>query len=345
MKKDLLIGIDASTTACKAVVWDCHGKQIASSRREIPLLRPQADWYEQRAEDIHTAMFEALRIIDQLVDTTRLAGICICPQRETFITVDVNGNPLRNAILWMDNRARDWLPDLEWNLGRDNFLNLTGKPPSGNLTTLKLRWLREMEEDVFRHGYKFLDVAAFLNHTLTGKFATGWGIADPTGLFDMKAKCWSEQVMRYLQISPERLPLAYPTGTHIGDISVAASRKTGLQAGLPVFAGLGDGQAGGLALNILQPGACYLSLGTSVVSGTYSCDFLTSRNFRTMFAGNHDGYSLESVILGGTYTIDWFLDYFAKGCSIAALEKEIGKLPPGAEGLILVPYWNSVLNP
>jgi xylulokinase len=97
-----------------------------------------------------------------------------------------------------------------------------------------------------------------------------------------------------------------------------------------VFAGIGDGQAGGLALNILKPGECYLSLGTSVVSGTYWEQYLTSRHFRTMFAGSRGGYSLETVILGGTYTVDWFLRLFGREYSLSDLEVGINSLPEGA---------------
>ena len=323
MAKDLLIGIDASTTGCKVVVWDLEGNQVDQGRCEIPMIKPQAEWHEQDAEDIYKALVVSLLKVTRDGSTNRYAGLCICPQRETFIPVDREGKPLRNAILWMDNRGSDWLPNLEKEIGVENFLNLTGKHPSGNLSLLKMRWLREVEADLFWNSFKFLDIAAYLNFLLTGEFATGWGIADPTGLFDMKTKDWSLEILNYLQIRRDQLPTPFTAGSQIGYITERAAMETGLPQGLPVFAGLGDGQAGGLALNILQPGECYLSLGTSVVSGTYSEEYRTSRNFRTMISGNSEGYSLETVILGGTYTIDWFLGTFGEGYSLKILESEV----------------------
>lgn len=345
MDHDLVVGIDASTTGCKTIIWNLKGQQVSEGRGEIPLLRPRSEWHEQNAVDWYCALIKSLRIAIRSVDTSKIAGLCICPQRETFVTVNESGAPLRNAILWMDNRARDFLPDLAQAIGPERFHRLTGKPLSGNLTLLKLRWLKEFEGEVFRKTTRFWDVAAYLNHAMTGQASTGWGIADPTGLFDMRNKDWADDILRFLQIGKEQLPEAFPAGTPIGSVSPIMAEETGLPLGLPVFAGLGDGQAGGLALNILEPGACYLSLGTSVVSGTYSVDFITSRNFRTMFAGSVDGYSLETVILGGTYTIDWFLESFGMGYTLEALEDGVKAIPPGAEGLVLVPYWNSALNP
>jgi xylulokinase len=345
MTKDYVIGVDASTSACKAIVWDMNGNRVAEGRAEIPLLRSKSDWHEQSAEDWWAGMQIALRTALNGIDLKNLAGLCICPQRETFVPVDESGNPQRNAILWMDVRARSLMPDIECAIGGGYFHELTGKPLSGNLTGLKILWLRENEPDTFKLTSKFLDVAAYLNHQLTGEYGTGHGIADPTGLFDMKGNCWAEEVIGYLGVKVEQMPVAYPAGQVIGLVTEAAASKCGLPVGLPVIAGLGDGQAGGLGVDITRPGDCYLSLGTSVVSGTFTERFVTNQAFRTMYAGIPDAFSLETVILGGTYTIDWFLLNFAGGLSIHQLEDEIRGMPPGSEGLMLVPYWNSALNP
>jgi len=345
MEKDLVVGVDASTTGCKAVIWDLNGEQVAQGRTGIPLLKPRPSWHEQDANDWWTAMAEALRIATCGIDPDRLAGLCICPQRETFVPVDQDGNPLRNAILWMDVRARSLMPDFEKGIGTDRFHRMTGKPLSSNLTVLKIQWLRENEPDLFQQTDKFVDVAAYLNYKLTGEWGTGWGIAGPAGLFDLRDNCWSEEVLYFLGLEVHQVPACYPTGTVIGKVTNKAAPECGLPPGLPIITGLGDGQAGGLGLNITHPGECYLSLGTSVVSGTYTESYLTDPAFRTMIAGIAGGYSLETVILGGTYTLDWFKGFLGESLSLNQLDDRILDLPPGAEGLLLVPYWNSALTP
>jgi sugar (pentulose or hexulose) kinase len=342
--QNLVIGIDVSTTACKAIIWDLQGNPVAEGRAEIPLRKPQANWHEQSAEEWWTALKQSLRQASAQIDRGQLAGLCICPQRETFVPVDESGNPLRNAILWMDERASGLLPFIEENLGPEKFHQITGKPLSGNLTIAKILWLREHELEVFTRTHKFLDVAAYLNHKLTGEYATGWGIADPTGLFDMQRDQWSASILGYLGLQTEQLPIAYPAGTVIGEVTPDTAQTCGLPVGLPVIAGLGDGQAAGLGANITQAGQAYLSLGTSVVSGTYSENYITTLAFRTMY-GIPGAYSLETVLLGGTYTLDWFMENFSGGRSVEQLEAEIREIPPGSEGLMLVPYWNSAMNP
>ncbi len=345
MKKDLVIGVDISTTSCKAIVWDIKGVQVSLGRADIPMVRPELGWHEQKAGDWWDGLAKALRIAIKDIDTQGLAGMCICPQRETFVPVSQAGEPLRNAILWMDIRARSLMPKLEKDIGRQHFHNITGKPLSGNLTVLKINWLREYEPEIFGQTRKFVDVAAYLNFKLTGEWGTGWGIADPTGLFDMRHNCWSGDILGYLRLTTSHMVPCYPTGFVLGKVLDTASQFCGLPPGLPVIIGLGDGQAGGLGLNITQSGDCYLSLGTSVVSGTYTEQYITDRAFRTMVSGVPGGYSMETVILGGTYTVDWFMNNFASDLSIEQLGDQIKDLPPGSEGLVLIPYWNSVLNP
>jgi sugar (pentulose or hexulose) kinase len=343
VEKDLVIGIDASTTGCKAIIWTHQGEQIASGRCEINQLNPKIDWHEQSALDWWQALRKATSMAIADIDSGRIAGVCICPQRETFVPVNDRGRPLRNAISWMDNRARSLLPKIESLV--PSFHKITGKPLSGNLTVLKILWLKENEPDVFVQTNKFLDVAAYLNFLLTGNYATGRGIADPTGLFDMRQDCWADEILRMLNVRASNFPIPNLAGTVIGKVSRTASQECNLPDDVLVIAGVGDGQAGGLGCNITKPGECYLSLGTSVVMGIYADTYVTDIAFRTMYAGIPDGYSLETVILGGTYTIDWFMNNFSGGYAISHFDKEIQNLPPGPGDLILVPYWNGVLAP
>ncbi len=356
MKSDLVIGLDCGTSGCKAIVWDGSGRQWAEAHAPLPLFRPRPLWHEQPAHAWWEAAALALREAVGGIEPTRLAALGITHQRETFVPVDAQGNPLREAILWMDERAGVLLPDLDRALGRESFHQITGKPLSGNLSVAKLAWLQEQEPAIYREAVKFLDVHAFLVHRLVGRFCTSWGSADPMGLFDMRRHAWSEPVLRVLALSPDRLPELYPPGEVLGEVSEAAGRVCGLPAGLPVVAGLGDGQASGLGAGLAHPErapgeAAYLSLGTSVISGTFTRDYVTSEQFRTMTGGFPGTYFLETVILGGAYTLDWFVKNMAPDFKElasrgeAAWEDLARQLPPGSEGLLLVPYWNSAMNP
>ncbi len=343
--KDLVIGVDSSTTASKAIIWDGEGTALAEGRCAIPLLMPQPAWHEQPAEAWWTATAAALRSATSQIDQQRLAALCITIQRETFVPVDKNGQPLRNAIVWMDERCRSLLPELDRLCGGGAVHKTTGKPLSGNLTLGKIFWLKKNEPSTFQAADMWLDVHAFLAHKRTGYYRTAWGCADPTGLFDIKNSRWAEELIQAIGLSPDHLPEAYPTGEIIGEVTREASEICGLPAGLPVVAGIGDGQAAALGMNIARPGIASLSLGTSVVSGTLTETYLTDRAFRTMNSGLREAYLLEAVILSGTYLINWLVENFGSEGDAETLKEAVKQVPPGSSGLMLVPYWNSVMNP
>jgi len=351
VKKDLVIGVDASTTAVKVIAWDRDGRAVAEGRQSIDLAQPHPAWHEQSAQDWWQALCTASRAALSGIAPERLAGLCIAHQRETFVMVDDQVKPLRPAIVWMDERARPLLPELKKLYGEERFHRLTGKPLSGNLLPGKLAWLRSYEADIYPRIFKVLDVHAYLVSQLTGQFNTSAASADPMGLFDMQAGAWAQEVLQPLGLSAIHMPQAFAPGAVIGEISQAAAQQCGLPRGLPVIAGLGDGQAGGLGAGVTQPGESYLNLGTAVVSGSVTHQYQTSRAFRTHYGGLAGTYSLETVILGGTYTIRWFVEQFGKPYSQPGriteeiLEEMAQEIPPGADGLVLVPYWNTALNP
>ena len=105
MNTDLVIGVDSSTTGAKAVVWNAQGEAISQARSNYPLSTPHPGWGEQNAEDWWEATANSVRRAVQTVDSSRIAAIAITHQRETFVCVDKEDNPLRPAMLWLDSRA------------------------------------------------------------------------------------------------------------------------------------------------------------------------------------------------------------------------------------------------
>jgi sugar (pentulose or hexulose) kinase len=347
MRPDLVLGIDCGTSSCKALVWDRDGNAVSEGRADIAMSMPRPAWHEQSAEDWWRAAEASIRQAVESIEGGRIAALCIAHQRESFVAVDEAGNPLREAILWMDERARPLLGELSKAFGEESFREITGKTLSGNLSVGKLEWLRREEPELIHKAYKILDAQAFLVQKLSGVYRTSWASADPTGLFDMRMNIWSEEILSKVGLRPNQMPEALPPGAILARVTPEAALECGLQAGIPIVSGLGDGQAAGLGTNISRSGDCYLSLGTSIVSGSFSSAYVTSAAFRAMYGGFPDSYVLETVLLGGGYTVQWFLDAFAPGEAQAEglIEGKAAALPPGAQGLMLVPYWNSAMNP
>jgi xylulokinase len=111
---------------------------VAESRATFELISPQPNWYEQRAEDWWNALCKVLRELAAQVGAERFAALCIAHQRETFVPVDETGQPVRNAILWLDDRAVGQVAQLDQLVGNDYLHQLTGKGLSTKQSLPKL---------------------------------------------------------------------------------------------------------------------------------------------------------------------------------------------------------------
>lgn len=349
---DLVIALDSSTTACKAIVWDRAGQMVAEGRASIGLLTPRPGWYEQRAKDWWTAAAHALREATSQIDRQRLGALCITPQRETFVPVDAECQPLRDAITWLDERSLAQVEGVKSRFGERYVHEITGKPVAMTPSLYKILWLQEHEPAVLRNAYKIVDVHAFLVRHLTGEWRTCTASADPMGLVDMRSFSWSHELLSALDLDAAQYPDLLPPGAILGEITDEAARATDLPAGLPVVAGAGDGQSAGLGANVTRQGQAYLNLGTAVVSGAHAEEYSFDLAFRTLASPLAGSYTLETLIRSGTFTVSWFVERFAQDLQNVALplsveellEAAARKVPPGAQGLMLVPYWNGAAS-
>jgi xylulokinase len=345
-----VIGIDSSTTATKAVVWDRDGRAVAEGRSEFALALPRPGWHEQDPEDWWRSCVAAVTQALESVSGSEIEALCITHQRETFACIDEQGRPVRPAIVWMDVRATDQVAAL----GSEEIHRLTGKPPDTTPALYKLLWLREHEPDTLERARWVVDVHAFVVHRLTGVWRTTTACADPLGLIDMHRGDWSDDLLARVGLTRERVPELVAPGEVIGGLSPAAAERLGLAAGLPVVGGAGDGQCAGLGANATKPGHAYINLGTAIVAGTISERYAWHRAFRTLTGAVPGTYLFETLLQGGTYTINWFLERIAvmDAASLGlglrdvdVLETAAARLGPGAEGLLLVPYLASAQTP
>lgn len=350
MSRDYVIGVDCSTTAVKAVVWTLDGIPVSQHKELIPLSQPRPGWAEQNADDWWSATASAIRRAAHGVDTARLAALCLTHQRETFVCLDSAGQPLRPAMLWMDVRAS---AEVE-KYGTDEVHRITGKPPNPTPAWYKLLWLAQHERETLAHTTKVVDVEGFLIHRLTAQWATSVASADPLGLVDMTTADYHDGLLDEAGLTRDQLCPLLPPGSVVGSISHEAAASLGLPAGLPVVTGAGDGQCAQIGSGITQPGRAYVNLGSGVVSGTYSETYHYAREYRTLFSAKHGGYTLETFIGGGTQTLNWLVEKFSaidsRTLALGLIPEQVldtaaAQLPPGADGLLALPYWTGALTP
>ncbi len=346
----LVIGVDSSTQSTKSIAWNEKGELIAEGRCDIPLSNPSLVKFEQDVEDWWKAFCVSCKELLQTIDLNKVESIAISNQRETLGILDKNGKSIYPAMVWMDKRCVDEVEELNELVGGNKIHEISGRPKDPCPCLYRIYWLKKNEPDIFKKTHCFSDVQSFLVHRLTGEFKTGWISSDPHGMFDVVEKKWSKELLDHLEIDEKQLPKSFKPGTLIGKISNEAAHECGLKEGLPIYAAGGDGQLAGLGTNCTKSDRAYINLGTAVVSGIWSKDYVCSKNWRTELAAHGEGYIFENVLLSGAILVNWFVDQFVQGDRkdknfFTNLEKEISKIPIGCEGLIFQPYTSGVMDP
>jgi sugar (pentulose or hexulose) kinase len=325
---------------------------VAEGRAPVPMASLGRGRFEQSVHDWWRSLATALADLFRQVEPSRVAALAISNQRETVGFLDAAGEEIRPAILWLDERCRRDVDLLAGKVGTDRFRAITGKSPDLTPAVFTLHWLMRCEPEAWRRLAHAVDVHGYLVWRLTGARATSWGSADPHGLLDLPAKRYSHEILAALGIGAEPfLPVVRP-GTVMGDVTPEAAAATGLRPGTPVVAGGGDGQASGLGTATLGGGErAYVNLGTAAVSGVWSADFAVSPAFRTLTSLSGEGYIFELCLRTGAFLTDWTVtrlfgaDPHADPGIYDRLEAEAAAVPPGADGLVLLPYWSGVMTP
>jgi sugar (pentulose or hexulose) kinase len=351
MKPDLVIGIDQSTTATKAIAFDRRGTIVAEGRAAVPLSNPQMGWFEQEVSDWTGSVTAALKQLTRKVAKERIAAVSISNQRESFAQFDARGQALRPGTLWLDERAHVEVQEIAAEIGLQRLHDISGIPNDVTPCRTRCRWLAKHMPKVWVKTAKTAEVHGVITHDLTGEWKTSLSSASPMGLLDAKAGDWSDVLLKAAHLAREQLPELVPSGEIMGVVTSEAAKRTGLKSGTPVVAGGGDGQCAGAGANTFLKGRAYLNLGTAAVSGSYGEAYAVDPAFRSLSAVAETGYSFETAIRTGTYLVTWFVERMfhqnpAKNPGVLkALEAEAAATPIGSRGLVLLPYFSGIMTP
>lgn len=344
----LVIAIDSSTTSTKAIIVDVDGHVIASAKHNIQLHTPAMDFYEHNPirwwESTYNSITDALSELSEK-DRGRIAAIGITHQRESFAAFDKDGKPIRNGILWLDGRAKKQIQQY----GSKHIHDLSGKPPGEPPAIYKMAWLKENEPETLEKAYKIVDVAAYLNWNLTGRWASSQACADTLGLLDIRKRDYSDELLEIAGVKRAQMADLVPAGDVIDTLKQELVAEWKLAKAIPIISGCGDGMAAGIGSAAVSPDIAYLNLGTAVVAGVESSTYKSDSVFRTYVSGIKNNYVFEVTQHSGAYLAGWFRQALGDpkllGEPDPKLDEEASRLSPGCDGLVTLPYWNAVQSP
>ncbi|HUW94082.1 MAG TPA: FGGY-family carbohydrate kinase [Bacteroidales bacterium] len=358
---EIILAIDCGTQSVRAVLTDLSGNILQIVKTEIePYFSVGPGMAEQQPEYFRDKMFEALKkLFSELkIEKERIKAVTITTQRSTLVNLDNEGNSLRPAISWLDQRqtAPGKYPGRMMQLA----LRIVGMREAVIYTVKngECNWIMQHTPDIWEKTDKYLFLSGYLTYALTGEFTDSIGCTVGYMPFDYKKQEWAGEGHMNFKMFPvgrEKLArLVKPSGI-LGYISKEASEKSGIPQGLPLIAAAADKACEVLGSGVVSPDVACLSYGTtSTVQTTHKKYFEVIPFFPAYPSAIPDYYNTEIMIFRGYWMINWFKKEFGlKEMQMAEqtgrtpedlFEDMIHAIPAGSMGLTLQPYWSPGLK-
>ena len=337
-----LIGLDVGTTGSRAIAIDLDGRVLATATREYPLLTPRAGWTEQDPETWWAASLDALNDITAELDPPLALGLT--GQMHGAVFLDGSGHVIRPALLWNDQRTARQCEQIDARVGARRLREITGNAAITGFQAPKVLWLRDEEPEAYGRLRHVLLPKDYVRYRLTGELATDASDASGTLFLDLRSRAWSKEILDDLEIPLEWLPAVHegpePTGRITTDLA-------GLPKGLVVAAGGGDNAAAAIGNGVVAAGIVSSSIGTSGVVFAHSEAPRVDPDGRIQsFCHAVPGkYHVMGVTLAAGGSFRWWRNATHPTVDYDTMATLAGQAPPGAEGLVFLPYLSGERTP
>jgi xylulokinase len=343
------LGIDTSTTSSKALLIDERGDIVSVASSPHTLQTPRPLWSEQDPHEWWQAACESIRSVLKVsnVKSETIAAIGLTGQMHGLVLLDNEGEVLRPAILWNDQRTQVQCDEIHQRIGREKFIQITGNVALTGFTAPKILWVKENEPDNYAKAAHVLLPKDYVRYKLTGEFAMDKADGSGTVLLDLRKRDWSDEILAALDIPRSWMPPLYEGPQITGYLTSAAATVTDLRVGTPVVAGGGDQAAQAVGVGAVKPGIIGLTVGTSgVVFATTPSALIEPEGRLHAFCHAVPGmWHFMGVMLSAAGSLKWYRDTLAAGMSFDELLKEAEGVPAGCEGLQFLPYLSGERTP
>jgi xylulokinase len=349
MSGKYILTVDVGTSSTKTALWHRDGTVLAEASAAYSLQRPHPLWAQIDPEIWWQAVCDTVQqvLAEAGARSADIAGIGVDAIGWTLIPVDEQLKPLAPAMIWLDRRAVEeaaWLNDSS---DADLFINLVANPIDEAYITPKLLWLRRHQPDVYEDAHCFLAATGYLVARLTGELTCDHTQAYGYHFFDIRNERWDQVAAATIGVDLEKMPRLCPATEVVGSVTAAAAADTGLTTGIPVIAGCLDAATGALGAGVTGVGQTNEQGGQAGGLGISLDQVIVEP--RLIFSHHvvPGQYLLAAGTVGGG-SLGWFRDQFGQLETATAsllntnpfelLSLQAKDSPPGANGLIFLPY-------
>lgn len=356
---ELLVGLDIGTTALKVALFDKKGKLLAVSTQEYSLITLQTNYVEEEPEVYWKAFLTGMNDLKKQYPIEKDAKIALAmsAQGETLLFLGKDGTPLRNAIVWMDNRADEEAKELQEKFGNETCYKVTGQVSFEPCWPApKILWVKKNEPEIFEQTDKFLLIEDYFIYRLTGRFATEPSLVCSSTYWDIIKRDYWKDMLEYLEVKEEQFAPVIESGQIVGKILPEVAAELGLGTDITICTGALDQAAGAIGAGNIREGMFSETIGAALaVCVPVEKPVFDPAGKMPLFCFPLDGMYMIHTFTNGGMTLRWFRDKF---CAVEMLTeemqcanaydmigKQVEKIPAGSDGLVMLPHLSGSLAP
>ncbi|MCP4142573.1 MAG: FGGY-family carbohydrate kinase [Chloroflexi bacterium] len=350
---NLLLGIDVGTYSSKGVLVEADGTVLKTHIVEHKMDIPQQGWAEQDADNVWWA--DVVSICKVLLDGSPysgedVAGVALSAIGPCVLPLNSAGKALRPGILYgVDTRASDEIIYLNNKLGEEAIYDFSGMTLSSQAAGPKILWIKNNEPDIWKKTTHLTTASSYLVFKMTGEKVMDRHTASHyMPLMDINTLEWSDRFADEI-VNTEKLPRLGWSDEIAGQVNKAGAEETGLKTGTLVAVGAVDALSEGISVGVTKPGDLMIMYGSTAFFILVLDNPVPDQRMWTV-GGAFDGqYNLAAGMATTGSLTRWFKDELAADLSeekaYQTLFNDAETISPGANGLIVLPYFSGERTP
>lgn len=344
-----LMGIDLGTSSCKTLIMQPDGEVLSIAQKGYDIESSEPGFAEQNIDVLCDAAFETVRaaIEKSGLSAENIAGVGFSGQMHGLVLLDKQNKPIRNAIIWADQRSGPQIDEIYNTIPKDEFREITLNSPSTGFYICSLLWVREHEPELFKKINKAVLPKDYIRYRLCKKLSTDESDASSTLIFDVANRQWAWSLIDKLGLDRNIFPTCGKTCDVAGEVDEEAEELTGLKKGTPIVFGGGDQPMQAVGNGIIAPGIFASNIGTASQISCAAHSPLHDKYYRTntFCHAEEDLWTVMGASLCGGIALKWLRNKIFKGYSYDDFDKLAEEVPAGSNGLIFLPYLGGERTP
>jgi xylulokinase len=352
-----LLGLDVGSTGCKAIVFDAAGNIKGSGFQEYDIETDETGKAEQDADAIWRITEDVLTQAVSSAGTNDIKALSVSVQGDSAIPVDKDFNALSPAILGMDYRSAPQSRRLAEEIGDFNLFEKTGMRSHPINAAVKAVWLKDTSPSIYEKANKIVTYADFILGKLGAEPAIDFSMASRTGVFDLKKREWSGDIIAAFGLDADKYSPPCPSGKVVGKIAPGVAEKTGLSPDTFLVTGGHDQTCAGIGAGLVVEGPALLSTGTAEVLSTA---FKSPKLTKAMYEAYYPCYIHAEPSLYFTFALNhvgglllkWYRDNLGQPEVAESIRQGddaysviVGNVPEGPSRVMVLPHFNGSGTP